>query len=251
MIDLAGRIALVTGGSRGIGAATATALARAGADVAVHWSGAETQAAKVASEIRDLGRRAWTIQADLGSADGPRGLAAALRGATDRLDILVHNAGIWTHGPIESMSLDTWRETMRLNLDAVFLLTQALLPLLRRSPAAAIVVVTSTAAQRGEAQHAHYAASKAALQGFTKSLAVELAPAIRVNAVAPGWVDTDAVRHVLDDPAQRREIEASIPRRRVATAEEVAGPIVFLASDLAQHVTGEILNVNGGAVLCG
>jgi 3-oxoacyl-[acyl-carrier protein] reductase len=251
VIDLTGRVALVTGGSRGIGAATAITLATAGADVAVHWSAAEAGAEKVASAVRHAGRKAWPLRADLGHPEGAHALAAALQEVTDRLDILVHNAGIWTHGPIETMALETWRATMQLNLDAAFVLTQDLLPLLRRSSSAAIVFVTSTAAQRGEAQHSHYAASKAALQGFTKSLAVELAPQVRVNAVAPGWVDTDAVRRVLDDPRQRREIEAAIPRQRVASPEEIAGPIVFLASDLARHVTGEILNVNGGAVLCG
>ena len=251
MIDLENRIAVVTGASRGLGAATARALARAGADVIVHHRASADAAALVVADIEATGRRAWTAAADLAPDGGAAHLARTVTQITDRVDILVHNAGIWTDGPIESMTMATWRDTMRLNVDAVFALTQALLPWLRRSPHAAIVLVTSTAAQRGEAGHSHYAASKGALVSWTKSLAVELAPHIRVNAVAPGWVETDMVRVELEVPGRRAEIERTIPRGRVPTADEVAGPIVFLASDLAVHVTGEILNVNGGAVLCG
>jgi 3-oxoacyl-[acyl-carrier protein] reductase len=251
VIDLAGRIALVTGGSRGIGAATVKRLAAAGADVAVHHRGSRPEAERVAATVRAAGRRAWVLQADLEDLNAAVAVGAMVREACGRLDILVLNAGIWTHAPLQTTSLEVWHATMRVNLDSVFVLTRELLPLLLQSPAAAIVVVTSTAAQRGEAEHSHYAASKGALVSWTKSLAVELAPRVRVNAVAPGWVDTDAVRSVLDDPERRRALETSIPRGRVAMPDEVAGPIVFLASDLAAHVTGEILNVNGGAVLCG
>jgi 3-oxoacyl-[acyl-carrier protein] reductase len=251
VIDLSGRIAVVTGGSRGIGAATARLLARAGADVALHHRASPHEAEQVAAGIRAAGRRAWVLAADLADLDAVDRLARAVRVECGALDILVHNAGIWTPGRLESLPLDAWQLTMRVNLDAVFVLTRELLPLLRRSPAAAIVTVVSTAAQRGEAEHSHYAASKGALVSWTKSLAVELAPRIRVNAVAPGWVETGMVGPELDRPDRRREIEAAIPRGRVATPEDVAGPIVFLASDLAAHVTGEVLNVNGGAVLCG
>jgi 3-oxoacyl-[acyl-carrier protein] reductase len=251
MIDLTDRIALVTGASRGLGAATARALARAGADVFVHHRASAAAAAQVAADVQALGRRAWIAAADLGQTGGAAELAAQVTERTGRLDILVHNAGIWTPGRIASMSMETWRETMRVNLDAVFALTQALLPALGASRHAAIVVVTSTSAQRGEAGYSHYSASKGALVSWTKSAALELAPAIRVNSVAPGWVDTDMVREELQGPGRRAEIERTIPRGRVPTADEIAGPIVFLASDLAVHVTGEILNVNGGAVLCG
>ena len=251
MIQLDGRKALVTGASRGIGAATARLLARAGCDVVVHYRAAHEAAAAVAGDVERAGRRAWMLRADLADLDAARKLAADVESQAGGLDILVHNAGIWTHGRIESMPRAVWSETMNLNLDSVFALTQAALPMLRRSTHAAIVAVTSTAAQRGEAEHAHYAASKGALVSFTKSLAVELAPGIRVNAVAPGWVATDMAKSALAGPAARRAIEAAIPRGRVASADDVAGPIVFLASDLAAHVTGEILNVNGGSVLCG
>jgi 3-oxoacyl-[acyl-carrier protein] reductase len=251
MIDLEGRLVLVTGASRGIGAATARLCARAGADVVVHHRDSHAAAERVAADVEGAGRRAWIMAADLLDPDAAVGLAAMVRERCGRLDILVHNAGIWTHGRVESMSLEVWQATLRLNLDAVFLLTRELLPLLRRSQAASIINVVSTAAQRGESEHSHYAASKGGLVSWTKSLAVELAPQVRVNAVAPGWVETDMVRRELEDSDQRRAIEATIPRRRIASAEEIAGPILFLASDLAAHVTGEILNVNGGSVLCG
>jgi 3-oxoacyl-[acyl-carrier protein] reductase len=251
MIDLTDRIALVTGASRGVGAATARLCARAGADVIIHHRDSLPAAEAVAADVEAAGRRAWIVQADLLDLKAAESLADAVGKNVGKLDILVHNAGIWTHGRLESMTLEVWHDTMRLNLDAVFVLTRGVLPLLRRSPVAAIVNVASTAAQRGEAEHSHYAASKGALVSWTKSLAVELAPDIRVNAVAPGWIDTDMVRSETQDPDARRAIEATIPRRRMATAEEIAAPILFLASDLAAHVTGEVLNVNGGSVLCG
>lgn len=251
MIDLKDRIAVVTGASRGLGAATARALARAGADVVVHHRASADAASRVAAEVEAAGRRAWIATADLSQDAGPALLARDIAQRTPHVDILVHNAGIWTAGPIETLTLETWRRTMRVNVEAVFALTQALLPALRRSPHAAIVIVTSTSAQRGEAGYSHYSASKGALVSWTKSMAVELAPHIRVNAVAPGWVDTGMVRQELEAEGRRAEIERGIPRGRVPSADEVAGPIVFLASDLAVHITGEILNVNGGAVLCG
>jgi 3-oxoacyl-[acyl-carrier protein] reductase len=251
VIDLTGRVALVTGASRGIGAATARLFARSGAEVAIHHRTSPAAAERVAADVRAAGRQAWVLQADLLDPAAAESLAAAVREQCRRLDILVNNAGIWTQGKLESMPLEVWQETMRINLDAAFVLTRAVLPLLRRSHAAAIVNVVSTAAQRGEAEHSHYAASKGALVSWTKSLAVELAPHVRVNAVAPGWVETDMVLHELQDSERRRAIEGSIPRGRIASPEEIAGPIAFLASDLAAHVTGEILNVNGGSVLCG
>ena len=251
MIDLKGRVALVTGASRGIGAATARFMAAAGADVAVHYHAARDAAEAVVTDVRSRGVRAISLRSDFSDPHAAELLPRSAFEALGRLDILVHNAGIWTPGQAESMSLETWRETMRLNLDAVFIVTRAALPYLRRSPHAVIVTVVSTAAQRGEAEHSHYAASKGALVSWTKSLAVELAPQIRVNAVAPGWVDTDMVLPELRDPARRAEIERGIPIGRMAAPEEIAAPIVFLASDLASHITGEILNVNGGSVLCG
>ena len=251
MIDLRGRTALVTGGSRGIGAATCRMLAQAGADVAVHFVHASAEAAQVEASVESSGRRAAVLQADLRLPEQADALAGRAHAALGRLDILVHNAGIWTHGPLPDLSPEIWEETMRVNLEAVYRITRAALPLLRQSEYATVVNVVSTAAQRGEAEHAHYAASKGALVSWTKSLAVELAPGVRVNAVAPGWVDTRMVQDELFDAKRLEEIRSTIPRGRLASPEDVAGAIVFLASDLAAHITGEILNVNGGSVLCG
>ena len=251
MIDLRGRAALVTGGSRGIGAATCRRLAKAGADVAVHFVRAQAEADQVAAAVAAAGRRTAVLQADLRVAELADALPRRAQEALGQLDILVHNAGIWTHGPLAELSPSVWEETMRLNLDAVYRGTRAALPFLRQSEHAAVVNVTSTAAQRGETGHAHYAASKGALVSWTKSLAVELAPHVRVNAVAAGWVLTDMVMDELRDPDRREEIRRGIPRGCLAAPEDVAGAIVFLVSDLAAHITGEILNVNGGSVLCG
>ncbi len=251
MIDLDRRVALVTGGSRGIGAATCRMLARAGADVAVHYGRARAAAEDVAHDVEGAGGRAFVVQADLRDAAQCDGLPGTLDEAWGRLDILVHNAGVWTHGPLDRLDARVWDETMRINLEAVYRVTRAALPLLRRSAHGAIVNVASTAAQRGEAEHAHYAASKAAILGWTKSLAVELGPDVRVNAVAPGWVQTDMVTEALDDPERVQAVLREIPRGRIGAPEDVAGAIVFLASDLAAHITGEVLNVNGGSVRCG
>jgi 3-oxoacyl-[acyl-carrier protein] reductase len=247
LIDLRGRMALVTGGSRGIGAATCRLLAQCGADVAVHFGSSRQPAEDVARDVEAQGRRALLLQADLRDVEQTTTVVQRLT----RLDILIHNAGVWTHGPLEKLDDKTWGETMRVNLDAVHRITRDALPLLRRSEHASIVNVASTAAQRGEADHAHYAASKAALLGWTKSLAVELGPHIRVNAVAPGWVRTEMVERTLADAQRLQTVLGEIPRGRIGEPEEVAAPIVFLASDLAAHITGEVLNVNGGSVRCG
>jgi 3-oxoacyl-[acyl-carrier protein] reductase len=169
------------------------------------------------------------------------------------LDFYVANAGIWPPEdvPVKDMSDARWTESMRVNLDAVFFGCRAALRVMR--PGGSIVIVTSTAGQRGEGFHADYAATKGALIAFVKSLAIEAAPEITVNSVAPGWVDTDMCAEAFaeDSGKARARIEAGIPLRRVATPDDIAGPIVFLCTKLARHITGEILNVNGGAVLCG
>ena len=150
--------------------------------------------------------------------------------------------------PLAALGDERWRTTLSVNLDGVFFTVRAALPILR--PGGSVVIVSSTAGQRGEAGHADYAASKGALIALTKSLAVECAPAITVNCVAPGWIDTDMSGDAYADGGRER-INATIPLGRVASADDVAGPIVFLCSPLARHITGEILNVNGGSVLCG
>jgi 3-oxoacyl-[acyl-carrier protein] reductase len=172
------------------------------------------------------------------------------------LDILVNNAGIWNDGPAGGTSDETWNEILAVNLTSSFLFTECAVPhLLRREgrcPEASMVFVSSTAGQRGEAGHGHYAATKGAQISYTKSLSSELAPkGIRVNAVAPGWVDTHMNDGVFADAAYREQVARGIPIGRIPPPEDIAAPILFLCSDLARHVTGEILNVNGGSVLCG
>lgn len=251
MIDLSGRRAFVTGGSRGIGRATALLLARAGASVAIGYATRRDDAEAAVAAIRAGGGQAEAVGGDLGeSAAAERVVAQVAQGG---LDLLVVNHGIWPPTPqsVAAMTADQWERTRRANLDSVFFVTRAAIPHL--PDGARIVLVASTAGQRGEAFHADYAATKGAIISFTKSLAVELAPRITVNCVAPGWVDTEmsAVPYGADGGEGRRAIERTIPLGRVATPDEIAGPIVFLCSDLARFLTGEILNVNGGSVLCG
>ncbi len=251
MISLEGKKALITGGSRGIGRATAFLFARAGADVAINFRHNEQAAFKVREKIGKLGRECLAIKADISQKNQVESLVQTLWNSWKQVDILVNNAGIWTYGEIGNMDSAIWHETMHLNLDAVFLLCNSLVPAMKAKKSGGIVNVSSTAGVRGEALHSHYAASKGAIISFTKSLAAELAPfGIRVNCVAPGWVDTDMCEEVFRAPGFRQKVEESIPLKRIPPPEDIAGPILFLASDLARHITGEVLNVNGGSVLC-
>jgi 3-oxoacyl-[acyl-carrier protein] reductase len=251
-LGLAGRKVLITGGSRGIGRATALLFARAGCDVAISYRTRAEAAEAVRDEVSKLGRECLVFKAEIAEEAEVRALVEGCRTAWGGIDVLVNSAGIWTYGEMGAMAKSVWDETMRINLDGVFLATNAVVPLMKARNRGAIIHVSSTAAVRGEAFHSHYAASKGALHALTKSLAVELAPfGIRVNAVAPGWVDTDMCVEVFRIPGYRRQVEETIPLRRVPPPEDIAGPILFLASDLARHITGEILNVNGGSVLCG
>jgi 3-oxoacyl-[acyl-carrier protein] reductase len=250
MISLSGKTALVTGGSRGIGRAVVVLLAQAGADVAIGFRSRAAEAESVAAEVRALGRRAVAVGGDLSDPGASGYLVARVAEAFTRLDIFVANAGVWPAEavPLARLPTERWRDTVAANLDAVYQSTRAALGLM--GPGGRIVLVSSTAGQRGEAGHADYAATKGALIALTKSLAVECAPDILVNCVAPGWVDTEMSAPAFGGEARAR-IAATIPLRRIPTAEQIAGPIVFLCSDLASHITGEILNVNGGSVLCG
>lgn len=252
LIDLNGKTALVTGGSRGVGRATAFLLARAGASVGIGYRSREEAAEEVVEALRSLGVHAWAQAGDLSSP----GDVDTLFERTDRefegLDIFVGNHGIWPveDVPISGMSDDQWHGTVGSNLHSVFYTTRAAARRLRGD--GRLVLVGSTAGQRGEAYHGDYAATKGAMISLVKGLCVELGErGITVNCVAPGWIDTEMSASALDDPVSRAAIEAGIPLGRVATAEDVAGPILFLCSDLGRHVTGEILNVNGGAVLVG
>jgi len=251
VIDLSGKVALVTGGSRGIGAACAELLAATGATVGIGYRSREAEAHAVYTAITERGGKAFVHSGDFATADANRAFVGRAVADFGRVDIFVANAGVWPDVPVgaEHLDGDRWRHTLALNLDGVFHGVQAVVP--HMTAGGRIIVISSTAGQRGEAGHADYAASKGAVISFVKSLAVELGPRdITVNSVAPGWVDTDAVARPFAGEGRQR-IAANIPLGRVATAQDIAGPVLFLASPLARHVTGEILNVNGGSVLCG
>lgn len=250
-IDLKGKRALVTGGSRGVGAATARLLARAGADVGISYRSRSADAEAVMAAVRAEGVSAWAEAGDLADPDAVEALFARARREFGGVDIVVANAGIWPveDVPVAAMSTEQWRRTVAINLDGVFYTVRGAAGML--ADGGRIVVVGSTAGQRGEAFHADYAATKGALISLVKGVAVELAPRdITVNCVAPGWIDTEMAELPYAGDGRSR-IEATIPLGRVASADDVAGPILFLCSALGRHVTGEILNVNGGAVLCG
>ena len=251
LVDLTGKNAVVTGGSRGVGRATAVLLARAGAAVGIGYRSRASDAEDAVEACRAEGARAWAEAGDLARPEGAEALFARADREFDGLDVVVANAGIWPPEdvPVAEMTDEHWRRTMSVNLDSVFYTCRAAAARLREG--GALVLVSSTAGQRGEAFHADYAASKGALIAMTKGLCVELAPrGVTVNCVAPGWIDTEMAEPAYSGEARAR-IERSIPLGRVASAEDVAGPIVFLCSTLGRHVTGEILNVNGGAVLVG
>lgn len=251
LIDLSGRTALVTGGSRGVGRATALMLARAGADVGISYRSRVDDAEETVEAIRALGRRAFHRAGDLRESTAVEAFMAAAEAEFGGIDIVVGNHGVWPPDdvPLADMDLARWRHTLAVNLDSIFHLCREAARRVRDD--GRIVLVSSTAGQRGEAFHGDYAASKGAMISLVKGFCIELAHrGITVNTVAPGWIDTEMARPAFDDGEGER-IARSIPIGRIASADDVAGPIVFLCSELGRHVTGEVLNVNGGAVLVG
>ncbi|WP_083350505.1 SDR family NAD(P)-dependent oxidoreductase [Terriglobus roseus] len=259
VLSLTGRVALVTGGSRGIGAATVRLFRQAGARVAFSYRVAEEQALALQAEMGGPSV-CYAIRQELASAGDGDALVAAAAEHFGRLDCMIANHGIWPphDAPVGSMTDTQWRGTLSVNLDSVFGLVRAAVAQMQRqtvSPGQSrghIVLVSSTAGQRGEAFHADYAASKGALISMTKGLSTELAgEGIYVNCVAPGWVRTEMSGATLDDPATAGKVFGAIPLGRVATPDEIAGPILFLCTPWAGFVSGEIFNVNGGAVLVG
>ncbi len=251
MIDLTGRRVVVTGGSRGIGAACCRLFAKAGAAVLVQFLASDDRAGAILKELRLLSDAPHTLfRCDVTDLDQVAKLFGFTEAHWGGLDCLVNNAGVWVHDPLADLRPERLQATLAVNVVGPFLCARFAIPLLVGSQDASIVNVSSTAGQRGEAFYSAYAASKGALISATKSWSSELSPEIRVNAVAPGWVNTDMTAEALSGE-RREEILASIPLRRVATPEDIAGPVLFLASPLARHITGEILNVNGGSVLIG
>jgi 3-oxoacyl-[acyl-carrier protein] reductase len=250
-VELKGRRAVVTGGSRGVGRAVALMLARAGADVCIGYRTRQDDAANTVREIQAYGVRACSEAGDLSDAADARRLFQRAVTELGGVDLFVGNAGVWLPDdvPVAQMTDAQWRGTLAANLDSIFYCTREAARLL--PDGGRIVLIGSTAGQRGEAGHGDYAASKGAMISFVKGVAVELGPRdITVNCVAPGWIDTEMAAKPYRGEG-RRLIEATIPLGRVASADDVAGPVVFLCSDLARHITGEVLNVNGGSVLCG
>ena len=247
---LADRVALVTGGSRGIGKAVVALLASCGAHVVINYLRDENAAAATVNMAQAHGVKAVAIQADVSQLDEAERLLQLTVEHFGRIDFLICNAGIWEGGPVESISEELWDKTLDINLKGTWSVCRAAVPLMKQLRFGRIVIVSSTAGQRGEAYVSNYAASKGAQISFTKSLAPELAGfGINVNCVAPGWVETEMTTEALAD--KHESIIKAIPLGRVAKPEEIAGPVVFLCSEWADHITGEVLNVNGGSVLCG
>jgi 3-oxoacyl-[acyl-carrier protein] reductase len=256
-LSVSGKVALITGGSRGIGAAAVRMFVDAGARVLFSYEKSRAQADRLVEELG--GDKCAAIACNLSGTETARELVAGAVERFGRLDILVANHGIWTAQdvPVDQMDDSQWRKTVAINLDSVFALIKhsvAQMKKQEKSGAAAghIVLVSSTAGQRGEAFHCDYAATKGALISMVKGLSTELArDGIYVNCVAPGWVDTDMSAAALNDPKSRAAIFATIPLGRVAKPDEIAAPILFLCTSAAGFITGEVFNVNGGAVLAG
>ena len=246
-----GKTAIITGASRGVGRATALRLAESGANVVVNYLSREEEANETVKECESCGFGAIAVQGDVSQWQDAQNLAQKAIEKFSKIDLLVLNAGIWEGAPIEEMSEDVWNKVLNTNLKAAWAMSKACVPSMKKQASGAIVLVSSTAGQRGEANFSNYAASKGGQISFTKALASELCPKIRVNAVAPGWIETAMVRPVFEDENYKQSVINAIPLQRMATTDDVALSICFLLSDWSRHITGEILNINGGAVLCG
>lgn len=252
ILGLAGKVALVTGASRGIGRSVVELFAELGASVAVNYVRDVEAANEAVAKAKTRGIKAVAIQGDVSTLeDGSRVVKETLE-HFGRLDFLICNAGIWEGDAVESISEELWDRTIAINLKGTWTVCRAAVPVMKQQEFGRIVIVSSTAGQRGEAKVSNYAASKGGQISFTKSLAVELAPfGINVNCVAPGWVETDMNDGVFADKARLESILQTIPLRKIGQPDELAAPIVFLCSKWASYITGEVLNVNGGSVLCG
>jgi 3-oxoacyl-[acyl-carrier protein] reductase len=256
-LSVSGKVALITGGSRGIGAAAVRMFVAAGARVVFSYEKSKTQADELVNELG--GDKCAAVACNLSGTETARALVASAVEHFGRLDILVANHGVWPAQdvPVDQMDDSQWRRTLTVNLDSVFALIKHSVAQMKKQEkfgraAGHIVLVSSTAGQRGEAFHCDYAATKGAVISMVKGLSTELArDGIYVNCVAPGWVDTDMSATALNDPKSRAMIFATIPLGRVAKPEEIAAPILFLCTPAAGFITGEVFNVNGGAVLAG
>jgi len=245
---LDGRIALVTGASRGIGAAIALAFGREGAAVAVNYHRSPARAAEVVAAVQAGGGKAMALQADVSDGRAVRALVDQTLAAFGRIDVLVNNAGILTAAPLAQMSDEVWDTMLATNLRAVFLCARAVLPGMLERGSGKIINVSSQLGQKGLANHTHYAAAKGGVIAFTRALAREVGPrGIHVNAIAPGAIDTELIAPVTDE--SRRERSAIFALRRFGSPEEVAPTAVFLASDDSSYYAGQTLNPNGGDIM--
>ena len=253
-ISLENQVAVVTGGSRGIGAATVQLFAEAGCNVVFSYLRSADAAQEVMNACRNSPGSVQAVRADVTRMADARKLVEKAIARFGRLDILVANAGAWNVDParIEEMTEQQWDKMVAVNLKGVYSVIRCAVPHMIQRKRGRIIAVSSTAGQRGEAFHTHYGAAKGGVISLVKGLATELAPHnILVNAVAPGWVDTDMAKPILRKPSESRKATSSIPLRRFARPEEVAMPILFLASEMSTYMTGEIININGGSILCG
>lgn len=250
---LSGKRILITGGSRGIGEATVRLLVNLGARVAFTYQIRSDAADALVASLKAEGHEVLAFPANQRSREDAKSVVRSLEEAWGGLDAFVGNAGVWLPTPAELGDEGNLEAVLETNLTGLFRWHAEVIPALKRAGGGNIVLLSSTAGQRGEAGYGAYAASKGAVISLTKTLATELGPlGIRVNCVAPGWVDTDLSASALRvDPAQRKKVEAIFPLSHIPVAEDIAGPIAFLLSDWAVAVHGEILNVNGGTVLCG
>jgi len=240
---LKGKIALVTGASRGIGKAIAIELARNGADVAVNYNRNEKEALEVVEDIKKLGCKSIAIKADVGSFDDAAAMFEAVKKEFGRIDILVNNAGIIMDKTLQNMGKEEWASVLKTNLTSVYNVTKNAVPLLNRN--GRIINISSIVALDGNFGQSNYAASKAGIIGFTKSLAKELGKhGITVNAVAPGLIDTDIIRDI--PPERKKELDRMVPLGRIGTPKDIANVVVFLASPKAGYITGEAIRVDGG-----
>ena len=246
-----GETVLITGGSRGIGRASALRFGEAGANVVINYRENEAAANDTVESLAAISAKSLAIRGDVSKLRDAEDVVSKTVERFGRIDTLIANAGIWKGAPLEKMSESVWDEVLDANLKGTWTICRAAAESLRTNGKGNIVVVSSTAGQRGEAGYSNYAASKGGQISFTKALSNELAPFVRVNAVAPGWVDTELNDPVFSDASFVQRVVDEIPLKRVATADDVALSIAFLASDWSRHITGEIVNVNGGSVLCG
>ena len=249
--QLRDRVALVTGGSRGIGRAVVERLSDLGSHVVVNYQANRDAAEEVVALAKGKGVEALAVQGNVAELNDATRMIQTTLERFNRLDVLVCNAGIWEGAPVDEIPEELWDRTIDINLKGTWTMCCAAAPVMKKQRFGRIVILTSTAGQRGEANYSNYAASKGGQIAFTKSLAAELGEfGINVNAVAPGWVETDMTASALASE-DLKTISRSIPVGAVATPDDIAYPVAFLCSGWARHITGEILNVNGGSVLCG